>query len=286
MRVNHLRDFRGTMAKGFAIGMICVLLVSCGLMGWGETLEQKAAEQEAEEEFGEGLDLGEPDAEQDFELEFDLSGTASDGSDLITGPSESCPTTSTSYYLWYDHTCVFSTRSHGVEIYFEETSELSPFVLLIESDGNVSHFYDPRLNEADVEADVFLDMKGHVKSDGGSCPVTNYTGRYPIRAEITGRCENGMVNLHVRMEKIDVNLTGDCQLASGIELPGITSAPEINHFFVHRENGDAYILEVPTGGALAGLPGAMNCTYLFVLQPASLDAPGELELVPLVPSGQ
>lgn len=160
------------------------------------------------------------------------------------------------------------------------------FVLTIESDGNVIHHYDPRINEEDVEADVFLDMKGHITTDSGSCPITNYTGRYPIRAEITGRCENGMVDLHIRMEKIDVNFTGDCQLTSGIELPGITSAPEINHIFVHREIGDAYMLEIPAGGALAGIPGTLNCTYLFVLQPASLVAPEELELVPLVPSGQ
>jgi hypothetical protein len=286
MRVNHIGDLQGIVVKGFSIGIVCVLLVSCDLMGWGESLEQKAEEQAAEEEFGDGLDLGEPDSEGNIELEFDLSDPGSDGGDLITGPSEPCPTTATTYYLWYDHTCVLNMSSQGVEIYYEETSEINPFVLTIESDGNVNHRYDPRLNEGDVEADVFLDMKAHVISDSGSCPITNYTGRYPIRAEITGRCEDGLVELLIRMEKIDVNITGDCQLSSGLELPGTTSAPEINHIFVHREIGDAYLLEVPAGGALAGVPGSVNCTYLFVLQPAYLGAPEDLELVPLVLPGE
>ena len=287
MRVYRLKIHRRMLIKGFTIGFICLLITSCDLMGWGESLEQQAEEQAAEEAFAEGLDLSEPDSDEDMSLdEIDLSRDDGKGAGLITGPSEPCPTTSTFYNLWYDHTCVLSMSSHGEEFYFEETSEIFPFVLTIESDGNVIHSYDPRIDEEDVEADVFLDMKGYVTSDSGSCPVTNYTGRYPIRAEITGRCENGLVDLYIRLEKIDVNLTGDCQLSSGFELPGTTSAPEINHAFVHREIGDAYKLEVPLGGALAGVPGTMNCTYLFVLMPASLGPPDKLELVPLVPAEQ
>jgi hypothetical protein len=290
MRAYNLIGFPRLMVRCFTIGVICTMIAACNVLEWGESLEQKGDKQAAEEGFGEGLDLGEPDtetgAEDDGELEFDLSGSAPDGSDLITGPSETCPTTSTTYNLWYDHTCVLSMSSHGEEFYFEETSDFYPFVFTIEADGRVVHDFEPyRIDEND-DPDVYLDFKGYIKSDSGSCPITNYTGHYPIRAEITGQCENGMVFLHVKMEKIDVNIKGDCQLASGFTVSGLTSAPEIDHIFVHRQNGDAYILEVPPGGALAGVPGSINCTYLFLLRPPSPTAPDDLDLVPLPTSGQ
>lgn len=284
MFINCIWIICAEIRKIVMIGTLSLLVASCGLMGWGESLEQKANEEAAEEAFGEGLDLGEPDTEieiEDGELEFDLGGPGSDGSDLITGPSEPCPTTSTGYNLWYDHTCVMKMSSNGTELEFQETSEIYPFFLTIKPDGEVFHYFDPRINAEDVEADVFLDFKGKIKSEGSSCPVTNYTGRYPIRAEITGRCENGMVYLHVKLVKIDVHIEGDCQLQAGFEIPGISSAPEIDHIFLHRSNGDAYVLDVPAGGAIANVPNSLNCTYLFVLQPANLGAPDELELVPL-----
>lgn len=290
MRVYRFIFNRGMILKGFTIGFYYLLITSCGLMGWGESLEQQANEQAAEEAFGEGLDLSESDTEieveEDIEVEFDLSKSASDGSDLISGPSVPCPTASTTYYLWYDHTCVYEATILGEYFYFEEISETYPFVLTIEANGEVVHdFVPPRIQENE-EVDVFLEFKGHIVTDSDSCPVTYYTGRYPIRAEITGRCENEKVNLHIKMMKIDVEITGDCQLARGFKVPGVTSAPEIDHSFIHRENGDAYILDVPPGGAIANVPGAINCTYLFVLQPASLGPPDELELIPLIPAEQ
>ena len=44
MRANQLNDRCGVMAKGFTIGIVCVLIASCGLMGWGKSLEQEADE--------------------------------------------------------------------------------------------------------------------------------------------------------------------------------------------------------------------------------------------------
>jgi hypothetical protein len=266
MRGNHLKCLRGIMARGFTIGIVCVLIVSCGLMGWGESLEQKADEQNAED----GLD-------KDMSLdEIDISGDEDIGSDLLTGPGEPCPAYSRYYNLWYDHTCVLKMSMPTVDLYLEETSEFKPFVLLIKENGEV---------EADLDQEIALTMTGQLISDNSSCPITNYKGTYSIRAEISGSCQNEAVYLHVKLERVNFNLTGDCQLSSGFELPRPSSAPEIDYVFVHRESGDAYVMNVPVGGALADIPGVLNCTYIFVLQPAELDEPDleQLELVPLVP---
>ncbi len=280
MRVCHLLGFRRMMARGITIGMVCTMIAACNVLGWGESLEQKGDEQSAEEAFGEGLDLGEPDteteAEDDVELEFDLSEPADDGRDLLSGPSDPCPTGTTMYYLWYDHTCVLNITAGTHEIYFEETSEFEPFSLVLGADEEI---FDP-LNESEI----MLNMEGYITSDNDTCPITHYHGSYPLRAEITAQCENGKVDLQAKLERVDFNLQGDCQMAGGIEFPGLSSAPEIDHVFTHRFKGDAYILEVPPGGVLEGMDGVFNCTYLFVLQPAYTD--DGVELVPLVPSVQ
>jgi hypothetical protein len=277
MRANQLNDRCGVMAKGFTIGIVCVLIASCGLMGWGKSLEQEADEQNTGDVLEEDLYLGEADSEEDMSLdEIDISSDDEIGSGLITGPGESCPDYSRYYNLWYDHTCVLKMSTASEELYLEETSDFKPFVLLIKDDGEV---------EAELDQEISLTMSGRLNSNNSSCPITNYKGIYSIRAEISGSCQNEAVYLHVKLERFNFNLTGDCQLSSGFALPRPSSAPEIDHVFVHRESGDAYVLNVPEGGALADIPGVLNCTYIFVLQPAGLDEPDleELELVPLVP---
>jgi hypothetical protein len=259
------------VAWGFTIGFICMLIASCDLMGWGESLEQKAEEQAAEDVLGEG------DSEENMSLdEVNVSSDDETGSGLITGPGESCPTYSRYYNLWYDHTCVLKMSTPSAELYLEETSEFKPFLLLIREDGEV---------EADIDQEIALTMTGQLISADSSCSITNYKGIYSIRAEISGSCQNEAVYLHVKLERINFNLKGDCQLSSGFELPRPSSAPEIDHVFVHRESGDAYVLNVPVGGALADIPNVLNCTYVFVLLPAELDEPDleTLNLVPLVP---
>jgi hypothetical protein len=267
MRGNHLKCLRGILARGFMIGIVCVLIASCDLMGWGESLEQKADEQNTEDGIEEDMSLD----------EIDISADENTGSDLLTGPGEPCPGYTRYYNLWYDHTCVLKMSTPTDDLYLEETSEFEPFVLLIKENGEV---------EADLDQEIALTMTGKLISDSSSCPITNYKGTYSIRAEISGNCQNEAVYLHVKLERVNFNLTGDCQLSSGFELPRPSSAPEIDYVFVHRESGDAYVMNIPEGGALADIPGVLNCTYIFILQPAELDEPDLeiLDLVPLVPS--
>ena len=174
-------------------------------------------------------------------LGFDLSKDEDESPNLL------CPSERTLYTLFYSHLEV-TDIDYGEETFYlkftntDVATEEEPtfFQFWIEPSGIVST--EHIINQIKIG---YHGTANHPKSK--SCPVQTFDGVWELKAEITGRCEEGFIYLHIKEEWVDPILHSDCGDAIGPG-PGVYSAPVLDPIFDLSSNYPVYGISNPEDG--------------------------------------
>jgi len=176
-----------------------------------------------------------------------------------------CPSERTLYTLFYSHLQVTDIDSGEETFYLKVTNtdvateeEPTIFQFWIEPSGIVST--ESIINQTKIG------YHGTAKHPNDkSCPVQTFHGVWELKAEISGRCELGIIYLHIKEEWVDPILHSDCGDAIGPG-PGVYSAPVLDPIFDLSSDYPVYGVSIPEGGML-------HVDYVFNLQVNDFSAP-------------
>jgi len=151
-------------------------------------------------------------------LGFDLS------KDEDEPPQGSCPNEKALYNMFYSHEAVLDIIAPDGETFYLEFNNMdfAPtfFQFWINPTGELS--------TEEIVNIVTIGYKGTANHPGDkNCPVQTFNGAWEMKAEISGRCKNGKVNLHIKEEWIDPEYHSSCGDAIGPG-PGLYSGPELD----------------------------------------------------------
>jgi hypothetical protein len=168
-----------------------------------------------------------------------------------------CPKLKEMYALSYTHDVVLNIDKSdwgGEEIHvrWENTADTSLYFWIVPS-GDVSQ-------EGLIDY-VGIYVDGWHTTPSKECPVNYIGGTWILEADITGKCQDGIVKLTVKEHFVDTDLAGSCD--EPMDIPGASSAPETEVTFNLSVPGST------TGSIEQGEEGGfLRTRYLYTWYPA------------------
>ncbi len=195
-------------------------------------------------------ELDTPEPTLGFDLSFDETET----------PNLNCPNEKTLYNLWIIHEAVLDIDAGDGETFYLKFENKPPsfFQLWINPSGIIST--DLIINLTEIE---YHGIANHPKD--ADCPVQTFNGIWEMQAEISGVCQEGIVNLHIIEEWIDPVLHSSCGDPIG-SVPGTVSAPELDLRFDLSSDIPADGITIPEGGPF-------HASYRYHLTRPDFDLP-------------
>lgn len=233
-----------TRDRPLLIFIISILLILSSCSGWNPSPLERADPEEYDDEY-------------------------SDQDQIASQPIGKCPEEKTYYQLWFSHQVVLDTAapdgSNLIHITWENRED-SFFVFTVFPDGTI------RNEDPESKVDIYYHGRAE-HPDSDDCALQVFNGAWPLKAEITGTCQDDLMKIHIREEWVKPVLESNCGTMPAMGLDWF-SAPELDLEF-----------DLTEGLAMDGIELGANPSY-YGQYYYSINEDPALYLVPLVPPSE